>query len=325
MPIVTATPEAIEEAARAIARAEIVAFPTETVYGLGASALDGNAVARIFAAKERPRFNPLIVHVPGLAQADDYAVVDETARTLAETFWPGPLSLVLNKRAGSGIADLVTAGLETIALRAPVHPVARALLAETRLPIAAPSANRSGRVSPTTAAHVASELGELPAMILDGGPCKLGIESTVVSLAGPVPVLLRLGATPREEIERVLGLPLVLAKPDDAIASPGQLATHYAPSTPLRLNVHRPEIGDALLAFGKDVPEGALSTINLSPASDLHEAAANLFAALRELDTSGARTIAVMPIPDRGLGEAINDRLQRAACSAPPSRASGRS
>ncbi len=195
------------------------------------------------------------MHVPGLAQADDYAVVDETARTLAEMFWPGPLSLVLNKRAGSGIADLVTAGLETIALRAPVHPVARALLAETRLPLAAPSANRSGRVSPTTAAHVASELGEVPAMILDGGPCKLGIESTVVSLAGPVPVLLRLGATPREEIERVLGLPLVLAKPDDAIASPGQLATHYAPSTPLRLNVHRPEIGDALLAFGKDVPE----------------------------------------------------------------------
>ena len=325
MPIMPATPESIREAARALARGEIVAFPTETVYGLGANALDGSAVAKIFAAKERPRFNPLIVHVPGLAEAGAFAVIGETARTLAEAFWPGPLSLVLNKRAGSGIADLVTAGLETIALRAPAHAVARALLAETRLPIAAPSANRSGRVSPTTAAHVASELGEVPAMILDSGPCKLGLESTVVSIAGAVPVLLRPGATPREDIERVLGQSLVLAKPDDAITSPGQLATHYAPSTPLRLNVRRPEIGDALLAFGKDVPEGARITINLSHVGDLHEAAANLFAALRELDASGATTIAVMPIPDRGLGEAINDRLNRAACSVPASRASDRS
>jgi L-threonylcarbamoyladenylate synthase len=302
-----------------------VAFPTETVYGLGANALDGSAVAKIFAAKERPRINPLIVHVAGLAEAAAYAVIGETARTLAEAFWPGPLSLVLNKRAGSGIADLVTAGLETIALRAPAHPVARALLAETRLPIAAPSANRSGRVSPTTVAHVEAELGSLPAMILDGGPCKLGIESTVVSVAGPVPALLRLGATPRAAIERVLGQPLALARPDDAIASPGQLATHYAPGTPLRLNVRCPEPGDALLAFGKDVPEGARTIINLSHEGDLHEAAANLFAALRELDASGATTIAVMPIPDHGLGEAINDRLRRAACSAPPSRASDRS
>ncbi len=322
MPIVPATPDAIKEAARALARGDIVAFPTETVYGLGANALDGGAVAKVFAAKERPRFNPLIVHVPGIAEAENYAVIGATARKLAEAFWPGPLSLVLEKRAGCGIAELVTAGLHTIALRAPAHPVARALLAEAKLPIAAPSANRSGRVSPTTAAHVAAELGEIPAMILDGGPCKLGIESTVVSVVGPVPALLRLGATPREDVERVLGQPLVMAEPDAAIASPGQLATHYAPSTPLHLNVERPEAGDALLAFGPFVPDFEGPTRNLSDCGDLNEAAAKLFAALRELDALGATAIAVMPIPSHGLGEAINDRLQRAACSAPPRRAS---
>jgi L-threonylcarbamoyladenylate synthase len=322
MPIVPATPEAIKEAARALARGEIVAFPTETVYGLGANALDARAVTKIFAAKERPRFNPLIVHVPGLAEAETYAVVNAAARKLADAFWPGALSLVLEKRAGCGIADLVTAGLDTIALRVPAHPIARALLAEAKLPIAAPSANRSGRVSPTTAAHVASELGELPAMILDGGPCKLGIESTVVSLLGETPVLLRLGATPREEIERVLGHPLVTAKSDAPIASPGQLATHYAPSTPLRLNVLQPEPGDALLAFGPHAPDFEGRTINLSHRGDLSEAAANFFAALRELDISGVSAIAVMPIPNQGLGEAINDRLRRATCSRPPRSAS---
>ena len=176
MPIFPATPDAIREAARALAQGDLVAFPTETVYGLGANALDASAVARIFAAKERPRFNPLIVHVPGLAEAEAYAVIGGTARTLAEAFWPGPVSLVLKKRSGCAIADLVTAGLDTIALRAPAHAIARALLAEFRLPIAAPSANRSGHVSPTTAAHVAAELGDIPAMILDGGPCRLGIE-----------------------------------------------------------------------------------------------------------------------------------------------------
>ena len=313
MPILPATPEAIRQAAQALARGDIVAFPTETVYGLGANALDARAVAKVFAAKERPRFNPLIVHVPDLAAAELYAVITDTARLLAEAFWPGPLSLVLQKRPACGIADLVSAGLDTIALRAPAHPVAQALLAEVKLPIAAPSANHSGRVSPTTAAHVQAELGELPAMILDGGPCPLGIESTVVSVIGLEPGLLRPGALPREAIELVLGRPLARAKANHRGASPGQLAIHYAPATPLRLNVTRPEAGDALLAFGPDTPDFDGPTRNLSRQGDLNEAAAKLFATLRELDQMGATAIAVMPIPAHGLGEAINDRLQRAA------------
>jgi L-threonylcarbamoyladenylate synthase len=313
MPAVPATEEAIRQAAEALARGEIVAFPTETVYGLGANALDGRAVARVFAAKERPRFNPLIVHVPGLAAAETYAVFDPTARMLAETFWPGPLSLVLPKRDGCGIADLVTAGLDTIALRAPNHKVAQALLAEAKLPIAAPSANRSGRISPTTAAHVEAELDERPAMILDGGPCPFGIESTVVAVAKNGPVLLRAGALAREAIERLIDQRLRQARADAPLASPGRLATHYAPDTPLRLGVTSVRPGEALLAFGSTVPQGARATINLSASGNLQEAAARLFASLRELDALGASAIAVMPIPADGLGEAINDRLQRAA------------
>jgi len=313
MPVLLATEEAISQAAQALAGGEIVAFPTETVYGLGANARDAGAVARVFAAKERPRFNPLIVHVPDLAAAETYAVFDANARKLALAFWPGPLSLVLPKRPGCGIADLVTAGLDTIALRAPNHPVAQALLAEVGLPIAAPSANRSGRISPTRASHVAAELGNIPAMILDGGPCARGIESTVVSAAGKAPVLLRLGAVPREAIEAVLGQTLPLAKEDAAIASPGQLARHYAPNTPLRLDAAEVRTGEALLAFGPDAPQGAVASINLSATGSLEEAAANLFAALRALDAMGASAIAVMPIPPHGLGEAINDRLRRAA------------
>jgi L-threonylcarbamoyladenylate synthase len=313
MAIVPATPDAIARAAEALARGDIVAFPTETVYGLGANALDSRAVAKVFAAKERPRFNPLIVHVPGLAEAERYAVVNEKARMLAEAFWPGPLSLVLKKRPSCGIAELVSAGLDTIALRAPAHPVAQALLAQVKLPIAAPSANRSGRVSPTTAAHVEAELGERPAMILDGGACPLGIESTVVSVLGEEPALLRPGAIPREAIELVLGAPLAAAKANHREASPGQLAIHYAPSTKLRLGATSVRPDEALLAFGPDVPTGARVTINLSASGNLEEAAARLFATLRELDQAGASTIAVMPIPAHGLGEAINDRLQRAA------------
>jgi L-threonylcarbamoyladenylate synthase len=313
MSVVHASQEAISHAAEALARGEIVAFPTETVYGLGANALDARAVARVFAAKERPRFNPLIVHVPNLAEAERYAVVNDTARKLAQAFWPGPLSLVLKMRPASGIVDLVRAGLETIALRAPAHPVAQALLEAVKLPIAAPSANRSGRISPTTAAHVEAELDDRPAMILDGGPCPLGIESTVIAVLGEAPALLRPGALPREAIELVLGARLAAATANYRGASPGQIETHYAPSTPLRLNVVRPETGDALLAFGPNVPEFEGQSINLSPQGDLEEAAAKLFAALRQLDQSGAAAIAVMPIPTQGLGEAINDRLQRAA------------
>jgi L-threonylcarbamoyladenylate synthase len=314
MPLIPATPETIGDAAHALARGEIVAFPTETVYGLGANALDARAVAKIFAAKERPRFNPLIVHVLGLEEAKNYAAVNDTARKLADAFWPGPLSIVLDKRPDCKIADLVSAGLDTVALRAPAHPVARALLAEAQLPIAAPSANRSGRLSPTTAAHVEAELGDIPAMMLDAGPSPLGLESTVVSLAGEKATLLRLGAVARETIETVLGEKLVEAKSDAPISSPGQLATHYAPDTKLRLGATSVGSNEALLAFGPRVPKGAIATINLSSSGDLSEAAARLFGALRELDQSGADSIAVMPIPNRGLGEAINDRLQRAVC-----------
>ena len=313
MPVVPATQEAIRHAAEALARGDIVAFPTETVYGLGANALDARAVAKVFAAKERPRFNPLIVHVPGLGEAEKYAVVTDTARMLAQAFWPGPLSLVLKKRPASGIVDLVSAGLETIALRAPAHPVAQALLATVQLPIAAPSANRSGRISPTTAAHVEAELDDRPAMILDGGRCPLGIESTVVAVLGDPPALLRPGALAREAIELVLGAPLAAAAANHRGATPGQLETHYAPSTPLRLGAVSVAPDEALLAFGGDVPAGARATINLSASGNLEEAAARLFAALRDLDRSGATAIAVMPIPAHGLGEAINDRLQRAA------------
>ena len=313
MPVLPATEEAIGHAAQTLAHGDLVAFPTETVYGLGANALDASAVARVFAAKERPRFNPLIVHVPSLEAAESLAVFDATARKLAAAFWPGPLSLVLPKRPGCGIADLVTAGLDTIALRVPKHPVAQALLAEAKLPLAAPSANRSGRISPTCAAHVEAELGDIPTMILDGGACKLGIESTVVGVTGGQPVLLRLGAVPREAIEATLGQRLVNAKEDAAIASPGQLERHYAPETPLRLGATAVRPDEALLAFGADVPDGALQTINLSPTGNLDEAAARLFATLRELDATRASAIAVMPIPAHGLGEAINDRLQRAA------------
>lgn len=313
MPIVPATPDAIRRAAQALARGEIVAFPTETVYGLGANALDALAVAKVFAAKERPRFNPLIVHVLNLAEAGEYGLVNAAARTLAEAFWPGPLTLVLKRRSTCGVADLVSAGLDTIALRAPAHPVAQALLAKAALPLAAPSANRSGRISPTTAAHVEAELGDRPAMILDGGPSPLGIESTVVSMVGQEPALLRPGAIPREAIERVLGARLAKAKAAERAASPGQLRSHYAPNTPLRLDATTVHPDEALLAFGGNVPAGARVTINLSQSGNLEEAAARLFAALRELDQAGVATIAVMPIPTIGLGEAINDRLRRAA------------
>ncbi len=313
MPTFPAAPDAIRRAAKALVRGDIVAFPTETVYGLGANALDPRAVAKVFAAKERPRFNPLIVHVPNLAEAAEYALINEPGRRLAGAFWPGPLTLVLKKRSTCGIADLVSAGLDTIALRVPAHPVAQELLAKAEVPIAAPSANRSGRISPTTAQHVEAELGDRAAMILDGGPCPLGIESTVVSIVGHDPVLLRSGAIPRESIEQVLGAPLAAAKEGEQASSPGQLACHYAPNTPLRLDAKSVGSDEALLAFGGNVPTGARVTFNLSPSGNLEEAAAKLFAALRELDHARVSAIAVMPIPGTGLGEAINDRLRRGA------------
>ncbi|GAB4225570.1 MAG: L-threonylcarbamoyladenylate synthase [Methyloligellaceae bacterium] len=314
MAITAATPQSIAEAARALRAGRLVAFPTETVYGLGADATNGEAVAAIFEAKGRPRFNPLIVHVPGLAAARGIARFPQPAEKLAAAFWPGPLTLVLPRRPESGISSLVTAGLDTIALRVPAHEVARSLLREAGIPVAAPSANRSGHVSATRAEHVLADLGEAPAFILDAGPTPAGLESTIVACTQETCALLRPGAIAREDIEAVLGGALVSGPAEAAKpSSPGQLESHYAPRAKLRLNATAVREGEALLAFGPDVPEFKGPCINLSPSGSLREAAAALFSALRALDESGAHTIAVMPIPAEGLGEAINDRLRRAA------------
>jgi len=312
--IVDANERTIESAAAALRDGRLIAFPTETVYGLGADATNARAVAAIFEAKGRPRFNPLIVHVASVELAAVLGHLTPAGSQLAAAFWPGPLTLVLAKRADCPIAELATAGLDTIALRVPAHPVAQALLQAASLPIAAPSANRSGHVSPTTAAHVEADLGKTVAMVLDGGAAPLGLESTVVDVTGEAPIALRLGAVPREDLARVLDRPVATAS-DGARspASPGMLARHYATATKLRLEARAVHQGEALLAFGPDAPEHGGPMINLSASGDLTEAAANLFAALRILDASGAEAIAVMPIPDKGLGEAINDRLRRAA------------
>lgn len=314
-----ATPEAIALAAAALRRGELVALPTETVYGLGADATNARAVAGIYEAKGRPRFNPLIVHVASAEQAAAIAVLGPKAVRLAEAFWPGPLTLVVPLRQGAGIADLVTAGLDTVAVRVPSHPVAHALIVAAGRPIAAPSANRSGHVSPTLAQHVADDLGDAPAVILDGGPTAHGLESTIVDASGDAVLLLRAGVITAEAIEKVLGEKLV--RRDEAAidgeanrpTAPGQLASHYAPRAPLRLDAVETRPGEALLAFGAGVPSHAGPMVNLSLNGDLVEAAANLFAALRKLDAMRPAGIAVMPIPDNGLGEAINDRLRRGA------------
>ena len=307
--IVGADRDAIARAARIIRAGGLVAFPTETVYGLGANAGQGLAVASIFEAKGRPRFNPLIVHVLDLEAAQRFAVFSDTARALASTFWPGPLSLVLPLAAipGFPVSELVTAGLDTVAIRVPAHPVARALLAEAAVPIAAPSANKSGRVSPTRARHVEADFGQ-DVFILDGGAAEAGLESAIVTLL-PEPTLLRPGAVARDDIEAVLGARLADFQAGK-VQSPGQLSSHYAPRAPVRLNAVTALPGEALLAFGPLAPENAL---NLSPTGDLREAAANLFAYLREIDARAPAGIAVMPVPATGLGEAINDRLRRAA------------
>ena len=302
---------AITQAAALLREGRLVCFPTETVYGLGANALDEYAVGAIFAAKERPRFNPLIVHVRDRNQADEFVQFNPSASALAEAFWPGGLTLVLPRREPCPLALLVSAGLPTAAIRAPAHPIARALLKAAGVPIAAPSANRAGRISPTNAADAADELRGRVDLILDGGPCPLGIESTVIGFDQNRPVLLRLGAVAREEIEEIVG-PLRDAG-SGAIQAPGMMASHYAPRARLRLNAKTVQRAEALLAFGANVPTGARAVCNLSETGDLREAAANLFSMLRRLDKSGAETIAVMAIPEHGLGEAINDRLARAA------------
>jgi L-threonylcarbamoyladenylate synthase len=312
--LVPAAPEAIARAAQLLRAGKLVAFPTETVYGLGGDATSDAAVAGIFAAKGRPRFNPLIVHVPDLTAAEAIAEFDARARDLARRFWPGPLTLVLRRRGTSGISLLACAGLDTVAIRVPAHPVAQALLRETGLPLAAPSANRSGHVSPTAAEHVAAELGDGVDLILDGGACPVGLESTVLDLSGATPRLLRPGGVTLEALAGLLG-PITTAAscPDDAPRAPGQLPSHYAPNLPLRMNAVATLPGEALLAFGEPEPPGFAEVLNLSKTGDLAEAAANLFTMLRRLDRPQFTRIAVMAIPEHGLGHAINDRLRRAA------------
>ncbi|WP_322868091.1 L-threonylcarbamoyladenylate synthase [Aquicoccus sp. G2-2] len=288
----------------------LVAFPTETVYGLGGAAMNGHAVARIYEAKGRPSFNPLIVHCADAAMARDFACWNDAAENLSGAFWPGPLTLVLPLRADTGLSPLVSAGQPSVALRVPAHPLARALIARFGGPIAAPSANPSGRISPTTPAHVAAGLSGRIAAILDGGACAVGVESTIIGLTG-APTLLRPGGLPVEVIEAALGAPLARAPvgAEAAPSSPGQLRSHYAPGAPVRLAVHTPTPGERFLGFGVTTPKAEM---NLSPTGDLTEAAANLFAMLRALD-DGRSPIAISPIPEHGLGRAINDRLRRAA------------
>jgi L-threonylcarbamoyladenylate synthase len=318
--LIAASPAAVAQAARCLKEGGLVAFPTETVYGLGADAGNAGAIARLYQAKGRPSFNPLIAHVGDLTAARQIGRFDARAQALAEAFWPGPLTLVLPKAPGCAVADLATAGLDTIALRVPAHPLALDLLRGFGGAVVAPSANISGHVSPTTAEHVQSDLDGRIDIILDGGAVSVGVESTIVGCF-EAPMLLRPGGVPRGDIERLLGRPL-LQPPDDPTPdssqplAPGMLASHYAPRTPVRLDVIALEPGEALLAFGPGTVAGidaATAVMNLSTRGDLMEAAANLFGYLRALDGCGARGIAVMSVPNYHIGEAINDRLRRAA------------
>lgn len=293
--------------ARVLAQGGLVAFPTETVYGLGVDARNSGAVARLYAAKGRPSFNPLIVHVASLEAAEELVEFDEAAMQIAQAFWPGAVTLVLPLRADAGISPLVTAGLETLAVRVPDHPVARGLIAAFDGPIAAPSANLSGQVSPTKSDHVVADMTGRIDGIVEGGDCGVGLESTIIATA-PKPTLLRAGGLPIEAIEACLGGPLASADEGGAPMSPGQLASHYAPKGSVRLNAESVEDGETLLGFG---PVGG--AVNLSPSGDLVEAAARLFDALHQLNAMGADRIAVSPVPEHGLGRAINDRLRRAA------------
>lgn len=297
----------LAQAAGVLASGGLVAFPTETVYGLGVDACNSDGVARLYAAKGRPSFNPLIVHVASLATAETLAEFDDTARALAQAFWPGALTLVLPLRVDSGVSPLVSAGLNTLAIRVPDHPVAQGLMAAFGGPVAAPSANLSGQISPTKFAHVAGQmLGRIDG-IVDGGDCGVGLESTIITTR-PVATLLRAGGLPVEAVEAALGYTLARAGETAAPSSPGQLASHYAPNGTVRLNAQTLETGETLLGFGPVDAE-----VNLSPSGDLVEAAANLFDALHRLNALGADKIAVSPVPDHGLGRAINDRLRRAA------------
>lgn len=317
--IIAADDQGFARLSAALQRGELVAFPTETVYGLGADATKASACASIYEAKGRPSFNPLIVHFPSAREAAKRVVFDGRAEKLATAFWPGPLTLVLPRRVDCDIALLCSAGLSTLAVRVPAHPLAQRLLQDCGLPLAAPSANASGKISPTCAEHVARSLGDRVPYILEGDDaCQAGLESTVLDLSGDEATLLRPGTITREEIEAVIG-PIAVGKSlmesaGEAMPSPGMLHSHYAPALPLRLNAADVAAGEGLIAFGPTPLPGAAKTINLSEDGDLREAAANLFAALHELDaTPGLTGLAAMPIPNEGLGLAINDRLRRAA------------
>ena len=307
----SADPAGFSAAADLLRQGALVAFPTETVYGLGGDARNSQAVARIFEAKERPQFNPLIVHVNSIEAAQLYVEWPDQADRVARAFWPGPLTLVLPLRKDAGLSPLVTAGLPTLAIRVPAHPVAQALLAAFGGPVAAPSANPSGRISPTNAAHVEAGLGGRIAAILEGGSCDVGIESTILGLSD-APTLLRPGGLPVEALEAALNMPVARHISGDPLSAPGQMASHYAPGARVRLEADDKRPGEVLLGFG-----AVEADLNLSPAGDLTEAAANLFHHLHALDAMGAEVIAVSPIPDHGLGRAINDRLRRAAAPRP--------
>ncbi|NNE21530.1 MAG: threonylcarbamoyl-AMP synthase [Rhizobiales bacterium] len=304
----------IDKAAQLLREGKLVAFPTETVYGLGADATDDRAVTRIYVAKERPQFNPLIVHIASIDAAKVLGVFNAAATALANALWPGALTLVVPRTKDCPASLLVSAGMNSIALRVPRHPVAHALLTKVQRPIAAPSANRSGRISPTAPHHVMASLGGRIDMVLDGGTCGIGLESTIISCLAEPPALLRPGGIACETIEDVLEGAMATVNDDgEAPVAPGQLASHYAPRAKVRMGATSVQDGEALLAFGPKLPSHAGEMRNLSERGDLGEAAANLFAMLHELDASGAAGIAVMPIPDTGLGLAINDRLNRAS------------
>jgi L-threonylcarbamoyladenylate synthase len=303
----------IDAAVELLQAGDLVAFPTETVYGLGADATRDDAVARVFAVKRRPQFNPLIVHVAAPEDAEDLALFDDRAELLAAALWPGPLTLVLPRTSDCPVSRLASAGLPTIAVRAPDHRVARTLLTAFGGPLVAPSANVSGQLSPTLARHVERGLGDSVRMVLDGGPCRVGVESTVVGCFDDEVWLLRPGGIEPAAIEDLIGMRLRLPNPGDEVRAPGMLQSHYAPNLPIRLNATSVAAGEALLAFGSKPLKGAAATLNLSPRGNVTEAAAHLFAMLHDLDHPDYDGIAVMPVPDDGLGVAINDRLRRAA------------
>ena len=323
--IITPNAQSIADVGTLLSDGHIVAIPTETVYGLGADSTNDTAVAKIFEAKGRPQFNPLIAHVNSIDMAEHYADLSTQAKTVAQNFWPGPLTLILPLKPNSGISKLVTAGLETIGMRMPKHKTAQDIITSLNKPIAAPSANTSGQLSPTTPEHVIQSLGANLEYIVTGGKCDIGLESTILDMTGEKPCLLRAGAITREDIETLIGEidDATTATENETPKSPGQMLKHYAPRTPLRLNAIDLNEGEALLGFGsmkfmgikgggkiQDLPRGHV--LNLSEAGDLIEAASNLFSMLHKLDQSGAKKIAVMNIPDTGIGRAINDRLQRA-------------